>query len=167
MALRAGRGTTFIGYTRDLRSRVLAAVATGAFVLVAASSCFFGEGDLDARAQSMVRAYLTQLASEEGDRGWTLLHPATQREMFNNDKTTYLDLAAAGDWDAFRWSIDHVLKDDDQLYRVFLSLPAGSEPPPLLTTVRNHLVLMGQSRAITEIPVRFGADGEGIWAIGG
>jgi predicted dithiol-disulfide oxidoreductase (DUF899 family) len=162
---------------RDLRSRRrLLALGAATIVLVLACSCELlvndspsSEGSTagEARARAIVTTFLTQLTTDTADRGWSLLHPTTQQSMFQGDLDTYLDLARTGEGRNFTWRVDHVEMDDPQLYRVFLTLPAGSALPPILTTPRNHLFIMGQSGSVAEIPVRFGLGGDGIWAIGG
>lgn len=148
-----------------LRGRALLLVVVGA-TLLALPSCEAQAGS-EKRASSIVAQYLTALSGEDGDRGWELLHPTTRANMFGNDRDTYIRLATAAGPDEFVWSIDHVLRDDDQLYRVFITLPVGSHPPSVLTTPKDHLVLLGVSESAAEIPVRFGSGGDGIWAIGG
>lgn len=169
--------TTCTGPMPGSRSRErLLALSAATIVIVLACSCELlvnvspslqGSTAGESRARAIVTAFLTQLTTDTADRGWSLLHPTTQQSMFEGDLDTYLDLVRSGDGDTFIWRVDHVVMDDPQLYRVFLTLPAGSTPPPILTTPRNHLFLMGQSGPVTEIPVRFGLGGDGIWAIGG
>jgi hypothetical protein len=123
------------------------------------------------RAATIARDYLVELTSpSDPERGWGMLHPVTQQDMFTGSRDEYLRLVAQMAVADTRWEIDVVEEEDPGLWEVVLS--QGSRLPDELTAPQaNHLWLVGWrdgSRSQHSIFVRldqFG--GSGVWAMGG
>ena len=126
-------------------------------------------------AAGFVSRYLAAASQPVGDRGWAMLHPTTQREMFDGQVDVYLVLAAASDWSGFEWDVLDSFADDPSLHVVGLTLERGSGSiPALLRENRNNFFLVAvppdqpaDASASAEMMVRLGPDGTGIWAAGG
>jgi hypothetical protein len=89
------------------------------------------ESGTTVEAEALVRQYLSQVATDGGDRGWSLLHPVTQQAHFEGDPDAYMREAEAEDWSSFSWQIGHVERDDPGRYEVVVLVEG--EAPPLIT----------------------------------
>ena len=107
---------------------------------------------------------------DAADRGWSLLHPTTRRDMFLDDGAAYEAAAAANDWEGFSWRVREVEYEDGDLYKVYLELDAAQgAPPSVLTDRRGNLWLLslGDEHIPPHIAVRVGQVTSGILAFGG
>jgi hypothetical protein len=149
---------------------LLAKIGRAALAVLFLTACVTAEETPEAPPppDQIVAAFLAAASGGEPDRGWPLLHPSTQAEMFANDFEAYLELANSGSWDSFSWTITDVVADDPSLHFVYLQLDSTTLPP-LLADARNHLYLLGalDPRNPVHLDVRYDAAGVGIWAKGG
>lgn len=103
-------------------------------VLATALSACDEAGSLD-EAETLVRDFMAQAASGEGDSGWSLLHPVTQQAHYDSNLDAYRAAAAAVDWDSFEWTIGGVTRDDPNRYEVILLVADGGEAPEFITSL--------------------------------
>lgn len=135
---------------------------------VALSACNISTSQGD-RAQSIVEAYLRAVAGGSGDRGWLLLHPATRRDIFNDNPNAYIAAVLATDWTSLSWQVATVEAEDPTLYEVVFA--PTTEVPSFLVEHRQNLWLVGtRGPPRNELVMFVRLDefgGTGIWAIGG
>ena len=116
-----------------------------------------------AEAEHLAIRFLGALAAPEGDRGWSLLLPDTQRTTFAGDREAYVALADAADWTTFRWSAATTEREETDAYAVELDIGMSELP---------HVVALITDFEDTDHPtilVRYGgsAGGGGIWSMNG
>ena len=168
---------TSTGATPGLRSRCRTAVLVGvALVSVACATPHIQQPEETAdvaelrAAGGLVERYLRAAGDpDSADRGWSLLHPDLQQQMFGGDELAYLRAVAADDWTRFDWSVGAVIAEDEGLYWVYLDVADHAVVPEFLTAPSNNLSILGRldPRQEPHIDVRVGLGGTGIWGKGG
>lgn len=84
-------------------------------------------------ASDLVSAWLDEIASNEGDRGWSRLASVTQESVFGGSRDAYL-IALGTRPISIEWAMGAVHVIDDR-FEVEVELPKGlSDLPPILTS---------------------------------
>jgi len=127
-----------------------------------------GEGDpRTADAEVLVRDYIAAVSGDEGDRGWSLLLPVTQRTTFGNDRDAYLRLAEEPDWELFGWEIGRVVRDEPYTYVVSLRLTSESHLPAVIAQLTDFDDSPYPPGPTFVVRFHDAFGGEGIWQMNG
>lgn len=108
------------------RTRLVAAV-------VLAGSLGLACGSLTGSPSGVVERWLLSAAGATDDRGWSLLYPELQAEMFGGDASAYVAAAAASDWSRFSFRVVEEHWDDPGFGVARLQVADLDAIPPFLT----------------------------------
>lgn len=151
------------------RSPRIAALVLGACLVLVLLGCDREAGRT--RARLLAEGFLSGVAGQQPDYGWSFLHPESQHSAFGGDYEAYRALVEPADWSEFRWEIIDVLADDPSLHFLTLSIPGGAESVPAF--LQDHdgwsIVLPGSDPTLAVMSVRLGVPvgASGVWAGGG
>jgi hypothetical protein len=116
--------TQVTGHLRRAASLVLvAAIAVGC-------SLNPSRDPRDTTGIDLARDYLTAVRDDPSDRGWSLLHPDTRRDLFADDRSAYLRLVDASDLSGFEWQITDGVWESFDLYFAWVRVPTGASSIP-------------------------------------
>lgn len=118
------------------RTRVVAAIVLAGSIALACGSTLPGT------PSAVVERWLLSAAGATEDRGWSLLYPELQVEMFGGDASAYVAAAAASDWSRVSFRVVEEYWDDPGFGVARLEVADLDAVPPFLTARHGNYTFM-------------------------
>lgn len=123
---------------------------------------------------TLATTFIASAAEGEWEASWTLLHPSTRRDMFQDDPSRWARWCSSSNWSQLKLGPAESVRDDAGDYIVSFPLVAGPEVVPrCLVEALDHRMLAsagmpGDSPRNLTVRVLVDRDGgSGVWYAGG